>query len=817
MTTSAPRSAAPDGPLPVLAIQSAVVFPRSVATLDVVHPENLAALELHPGGDAPILAAPLREAGDGPRRVDQLLPVATVCRLLDRIRQPDGSERIVLQGRQRVALEELERRGGAFQARCQAEPATAASPEELRENVERVMALVDQLVVAEPRTSHELPKLLALERSDPAGFADLLASRLHLSYREGARLHAELDLGRRLERMLAVLARDLARAEASEKLQSKVRARARRSWLREQLAVIQGELGEGDPLELELADFGERIGAVALSGPARKRLTRELLHLRRAAPGSGEAGRLRAWIEWVLELPWELRSPEPEPDDARFEAVMAQLDISHTGLVDVKSRVTEFLAVQHLGGGSRGTVLCFHGPPGTGKTSLARSVARALGREFARVSVGGAIDEAALKGDPSTIPGGEPGRVLAELARVGTKNPVVLIEEIDKAVGGEGAESGGVLLELLDPEQNRSFVDRYLGVPFDLSECIFLATANDVHELPDALVDRLELVAFESYTETDKLAIAREHLVPAAREQAALEREQFGLTQGALLEVLRKYTEEAGVRQLARALDSLARKAAVEVVHGKPGLRVRKADLAELLGPPRVEEEVRLSAPRVGVATGLAWTVAGGALLPIEALAMPGSGRSILTGSIGDVMRESVATATSWVRARLGAMGLAEDTFEKLDVHLHFPSSATPKDGPSAGLAITVALVSMLTGVPARHDVAMTGEISLHGSVLPIGGLREKLLAALRAGVRTALVPARNSEEILKLPPEVRQRLDICIVDDVREVLEKALLIDSHARAAANARRQDELRMPLGRPARRGGRGRKGGGKRASP
>ncbi len=556
--------------------------------------------------------------------------------------------------------------------------------------------------------------------------------------------------------------------------------------------MIQTELGEGDPLELERRELTALIESGGLPPAANRRLLRELVSLSRATPGSAEAGRLRGWIEWVLELPWNKRSVETELPD--FERVMAALDSSHTGLTDVKNRITEFLAVQRLGGAARGTVLCFHGPPGTGKTSMARAVAQALGREFVHVPVGAVTDEAELCGRHRTHPGGSAGRILTGLHRAGTKNPVVLIDEIDKIQLGGSAEAGGALLEILDPEQNKSFLDHFLGVPFDLSECIFLATANDTRVLGEALIDRLELIPFESYTEGEKLSIAREHLVERARAAAGLAREQFELSRGALLEVLRNYTEEAGVRQLARTLESLARKAAIEVVRGRAKLRVHKSDLLDLLGPANVDEELHLSEPRVGVANGLAWTAAGGSMLPIEALAMPGQGRSILTGSVGDVMRESVQTATSWVRARLGVMGLRPDALESLDVHLHFPSGATPKDGPSAGLAIVVALVSLLSGVPVRHDVAMTGEIALHGAVLAVGGLREKLLAALRAGVRVAVVPARNSEEILRLPPEVRQRLDIRVVDDVRTALRLAL-VNERGGAFRRALEEEQQRL----------------------
>jgi ATP-dependent Lon protease len=759
--------------VPCLAVRSAVVFPRAVATLDIVRAENLAALAAHPDGDASVVAVPLREFTDAPALPEQVHSVGTLSRLLDRLRLPDGSQRIVLQGLTRVSLVELSVERGYLHAGIEAEPPCVVGNGALEELVTHAMELVGELVDLDPRYSGELPKLLVLNRDEPGAFMDLLASRLHLAYADATRLLTELDLGKRLQLSIEELAREVARARAARSLQDKVQERARRGWLREQLAVIQTELGEGDPLELERRELAALIESSSLPSAANRRLMRELAYLSRAAPGSAEAGRLRGWIEWVLELPWNKRSEQTEPPD--FERVMAALDSSHTGLTDVKNRITEFLAVQRLGGAARGTVLCFHGPPGTGKTSMARAVAQALGREFVHVPVGAVTDEAELCGRHRTHPGSTPGRILTGLHRAGTKNPVVLIDEIDKIQLGGSAEAGGALLEILDPEQNQTFLDHYLGVPFDLSECIFLATANDTRVLGEALIDRLELIPFESYTEGEKLSIAREHLVERARAAAGLERAQFELSRGALLEVLRNYTEEAGVRQLARTLESLARKAAIEVVRGRAALRVHKSDLLDLLGPANVDEELHLCEPRVGVANGLAWTAAGGSMLPIEALAMPGQGRSILTGSVGEVMRESVQTATSWVRARLAVMGLRPDALESLDIHLHFPSGATPKDGPSAGLAIVVALVSLLSGVPVRHDVAMTGEIALHGAVLAVGGLREKLLAALRAGVRVAVVPARNSEEILRLPPEVRQRLDIRVVDDVRTALRLAL------------------------------------------
>ncbi len=531
-----------------------------------------------------------------------------------------------------------------------------------------------------------------------------------------------------------------------------------------------------EPTSEEFRQIASLIELSACSEAARRKGRRELEHLRRAAPGSTEAALLRNWIEWVLELPWSLQGPELERDRAALGRLSAALAKSHARLAEVKNRVVEYLAVRHLEGEARGTVLCFLGPPGTGKTSMARAVADALGRQFVHVPVGGVNSETELRGMHPNQPGAVPGRILQGVFRAGTTNPVVLLDEIDKASFGENRSAAGVLLEILDPEQNREFLDHYLGVPYDLSHCVFLATANDLEGMPEALVDRLEVILFEGFTENEKLDIARGHLIPRARRGAGLLPSQLQLSPAALRDIIQRYTEEAGVRQLQRVLDSLARKAAVRVVRGEQPLMVRKSDLLGLLGPAAADEALHTRRPRIGVATGLAWTVSGGSPLPIEALAMPGAGRTILTGSIGEVMRESVQTAMSYVRTRLEDLNVDPAALDTLDLHLHFPGAATPKDGPSAGIAIATSLISLLARVPVRHDVAMTGEMTLHGDVLPVGGLRDKLLAAARAGMREVVVPARNGEEFLRLPAEVRGGLTIHLVEHVDEVFQHALL-----------------------------------------
>jgi ATP-dependent Lon protease len=771
-----------DPRLPLVLVRSSVVFPHAVATLHVSREENLAALKQVEGLGGLVIATPLADPTREPS-TDGLSTVGCLARVMDRVPLDDGSERVTLEGLRRVALIGVRRRGGAFSARSMAlaEPGSdAPNRERVEPKVQSLIAEVQALSERDPRTSSELARLLARNASDPGRCTDLAAARLHLPYAATAALLAETDVEKRLDHLLEAVHTELAKGDLASDLREKVQERLRRDFLEQQLAVIQGELGQDDPVETEAVEFEERLAKAKLGAAARERVRREITHFRRTAPGSTEAARIRQWLEWVLELPWNREREAPV--DLSYVRVADALARSHTSLADVKNRVGEFLAVRSLDGESRGTVLCFVGPPGTGKTSMARAVAAALGRDFVHVPLGGVASESEPVGTPWGQPGAVAGRILQGIHRAKSANPVVLLDEIDKVQIGTKEGTGGVLLAILDPEQNRAFLDQYLGVPFDLSRCVFLATANDFAGMSEALVDRLEMIRFGSYTESEKLAIAREHLLERARAQAGLTPHQFRVSPAALAEIVRNYTDEAGVRQLQRVLDSLARKAAVRVVQGLSGLAVKKEQLLELLGPANLDQELHSAVPRVGVTTGLAWTTVGGSTLPIEALAMPGGGRTILTGSLGDVMRESVATAMSWTRSQLAELGLAEDVLESLDIHVHFPSGATPKDGPSAGIAVATSLVSLLTRIPVRHDVAMTGEMSLLGSVLPIGGLREKLLAAARAGLREVIVHAKNSEEVLRLPPEVRQRLEIHLVDNVHEALALALAFQGRSR-----------------------------------
>jgi ATP-dependent Lon protease len=796
--------------LALIALPNAVVLPGAVVTAEVRRPRNLRALARLAPPEAPAferrcLVAPLADPA-GEIEPAGLLPVATLAELVQRLRLPGGAERIVLRGEGRVRLGGVDLApGGSLEAYGLVFDEPEIDPDAFARELERVLALVAALARLDPAYPADLADLVAANEGAPSALSDLVAAHLPLEYSRRARHLAEPDPLERLHVLARHLGSELEGRQTLRGGEMPARPRAAHAMPavpRPALEVLRDELGGLDPRVSEHDRLADRIVAAELDDAARSQALHALETLRRAVPDSPATARLRNHLEWMLELPWASvpRSAEGE----RFDEVARAVAQSHCGLTTVKERLIEFLAVRHLQGEAHGTVLCFHGPPGTGKSSMARAVARSLLRPFVTIPVGSMTHESELVGTSYLQEAGFPGAILQELHRTGRRDLVILLDEIDKLSLGNEGNAGGALLQILDPEQNSEFLDHYLGVPFDLSACLFVVTANDLEAMPAVLLDRLEIIDFAGYTESEKAEIARAHLLPRARAACGLEDWQLKLTPSALRSVIRDYTEEAGVRDLSRRLHALARKAAVEVVRGKKGLLLRKSDLARRLGAPTVDDELRFQKPSVGVATGLAWTTHGGALLPIEALAMPGSGHMILTGQVGEVMRESVQAATSWVRRRLKDLGLAQDLFERLDLHLHFPSGGTPKDGPSAGIAIATAIVSLIARVPARHDVAMTGEMSLLGHVLPVGGLREKLLAAIRAGIPEVIVPNRNAEELLRMPAEIRSRLAIHLVDDVLEVLGIALLTPAsrEAQRAGAPRRRSARRAGGARRAR---------------
>ncbi len=782
---------------PLLGLRTTVLFPHDVATVEVLEPWNLRALARVNALDPLCVAVPLRDGAPDELAPEHFLPIGTLARAVSRTALPGGGLRVVLQGLRRVRLEELDGRDGCMHATCcRVQSAASADPEAARRAGAELRAKLEALAREDPSAPRDLAGMVALYGEDLERITDLAATVLPLDCGDRARLLLEGDPAARLQALDRLLETLLLRARAGTAVEQRVAERIQRRYLREKYEVLKTELGEPSARDLEHERFVERIESVALTSAARAAALRELEHLRGASAASAAAARIRAYLEWLLELPWPAPL-ERRADPYDFERVEALLSRGHHGLTEVKRRIGEFLAVRRLGGSARGTVLCFHGPPGTGKSSMGRAVAHALGRPFLSLPIGAITHEREIVGISHDRPGGAPGMILAGLHRTGAHDPVILLHEIDKVrLGGEGT-SAGALLQLLDADQNSEFLDLYLRVPYDLSSCLLLATANDSEAIPEALLDRMEVIEFPGYSEAEKYAIARAHLLPRAREYAGVRARQLQVTPAALRAIIRGYTEEAGVRSLQRHLATLARQAAVQTVRGAEPVRVRKKDLVTRLGPRTVDEDLRARRPAVGVTTGLAWTSAGGSLLPIEALSMPGSGRLTLTGQLGDVLRESVQTAVSYVRTFAAHFELDPEVLDNVDLHLHFPSAATPKDGPSAGVAIATALVSLLTKRPARHDVAMTGEMSLLGQVLAVGGVREKLLAAIRAGVAEVILPKRNGEDSMRLDADIRGRLRIHLIDDVREAFQIALL-----GRAESARLWISLRGPRRRAAR---------------
>jgi len=663
------------------------------------------------------------------------------------------------------------------------ETLASAGPEDARtEALKRtVHAQFSRVIDIAPYLGEELHEVLS-GITDGSKLADFAAANLDLALPAKAELLSIDDVNRRLERLAELLGQELQVLEVGTQIQEKVKSRLdanqREYVLREQLRVIRQELGEDDGDD-ELDELGRRLDEAGLHAEAKKVADRELKRLRQMSPQSAEYHVARTYLEVFATLPWN-RTSEDRLD---LKAAREILDRDHYDLKTVKERILEYLAVRTLNPQARGSILCFVGPPGVGKTSLGQSIAEALGRRFTRVSLGGVRDEAEVRGHRRTYVGALPGRIIHALQRCETRNPLLMLDEVDKMGADVRGDPTAALLEVLDPAQNASFVDHYLEVPFDLSGVMFIATANSLAPIPDPLLDRMEVLTLPGYTPGEKLAIAKRFLLPRQLKETGLTTERAGIADAALERLIGEYTREAGVRQLEREIQGVLRKAALEVVEGraegaggKGAVKISVKNLEKYAGQPRVQSEVAGRSPEVGVATGLAWTPVGGDIMFIEAIQMPGKGQITLTGQLGDVMKESAQAAWSLLRARAGALGIPLEAFTQTDVHLHVPAGAVPKDGPSAGITIASALASLLCQRPARHDVAMTGELTLRGRVLPIGGLKEKLTAAARAGVKTVLVPARNQSDIVEVPDEVKKLLEIKPVETIDEVLELALL-----------------------------------------
>ena len=708
-------------------------------------------------------------------RPDQLYEVGTLAAVVRMLKLGDGGMRVMIQGLDRARLSDVSATPLGLEAGCQVLTemmSDEARTEALKRSVHGQFTRVIDLA---PYLGAELHDVLS-GLTDPGKLADFVAANVDFALHPKAELLALADITVRLERLNELLGEELQVLEVGSQIQQKVKARLddnqREYVLREQLSVIRQELGE-EATDEELDDLAARLEGAGLSAEARKVAERELKRLRQMSPQSAEYHVARTYLDVMAGLPWSRVSD----DRLDLKAARNILDRDHYDLKTVKERILEHLAVRRLNPDARGSILCFVGPPGVGKTSLGQSIAEALGRKFTRVSLGGVRDEAEVRGHRRTYVGALPGRLIHALQRCETRNPVLMLDEVDKMGSDVRGDPTAALLEVLDPAQNHTFVDHYLEVPFDLSGTMFIATANSLAPMPEPLLDRMEVLTLPGYTPGEKLAIARRYLLPRQLKETGLSAARATVEKPALERLIAEYTREAGVRQLEREIAGVLRKAALEVVEkGSRSVKITARNLSKYAGQPHVQNEVAGRGAEVGLATGLAWTPSGGDIMFVEAIQMPGRGQITLTGQLGDVMRESAQAAWSLLRARAATLGIPVETFTQSDVHLHVPAGAVPKDGPSAGITIATALASLLCRRPARADVAMTGELTLRGRVLPVGGLKEKLTAAARAGVRKVLVPARNHSDIVEVPDEVKQLIDIERVETLDDVLDAALL-----------------------------------------
>jgi ATP-dependent Lon protease len=763
--------------LPVLPIRNAVLFPGAVAPFDVGREKSVALVEDVDNLPGPVIAifAQRDPATDDPG-YDDLYPVGCAARVLKALKHSSGNYSLILQGLVRIRLESVTQTAPYLKAKIRKLEEPGAEDVEAEALAMSLRDIAKQVIQLMPELPREAGSLIDSIQA-PGALADLVAANLDAPVEEKAQLIETLEVKERIRKVLRLLTRQLEILKMRERINSQIKEEMgknqREYVLRQQLKAIKEELGEDDGDQGDLDGIEERIAKANLPGEAETVAKKQLKRLRSMQVGSAEYTVVRTYLDWILDLPWTTTTQ----DIMDIGAVRKVLDEDHYGLEKVKKRILEFLAVRKLKQDKKGPILCLIGPPGVGKTSLGRSIARALGRKFVRISLGGVHDEAAIRGHRRTYVGALPGQIIQGMKKAGTINPVFMMDEVDKIGHDFRGDPSAALLEVLDPEQNNTFADHYLEIPYDLSNVMFIATANISDPIPPPLRDRMEILEIPGYTRREKLAIAKQHLLPKQLEEHGLTKAQIDMQDTAIEEIIDQWTREAGVRNLERQIASVIRGVAVKVAEGETALRTVSStdDLREFLGAAKFTSEVAERTEETGVATGLAWTSVGGEILFIEATRMYGTGKLQLTGQLGDVMKESAQAALSYVRTNAEKYGVLKDFLEKSDIHIHIPAGAMPKDGPSAGVTMFTALVSMLTGIRVRHDVAMTGEITLRGRVLPIGGLKEKVLAAHRAGIKRVIIPERNKPDLEEVPKEVLDELDFVSVSRMDQVLEAAL------------------------------------------
>ncbi|WP_339741495.1 endopeptidase La [uncultured Maricaulis sp.] len=760
--------------LPLLPLRDIVVFPHMIVPLFVGREKSVKALEEVMRADKQILLATQRTAGDDEPTNAAIHTTGVIASVLQLLKLPDGTVKVLVEGGVRVEITGYTDTEEFYEATCEPISEETGDPAELEALMRTVAAKFDDYVKLNKKVPPEALASLA-QISDPAKLSDSIAAHLAVKIEEKQALLEQPDAAARLERILGLMEGEIGVLQVEKKIRSRVKRQMEKTqreyYLNEQMKAIQRELGEGDDSREELAELEDRLAEAKLSKEARAKADAEFKKLRQMSPMSAEATVVRNYLDWIIALPWGKRK-RLKNDLTRAEDV---LEADHYGLEKVKERILEHLAVQARTKKMRGPILCLVGPPGVGKTSLGRSIAKATGRDFVRMSLGGVRDEAEIRGHRRTYIGSMPGRIIQSMKKIKSSNPLFLLDEIDKLGADYRGDPSAALLEVLDPEQNATFNDHYLEVDYDLSDIMFVTTANTLN-LPQPLLDRMEVIRIAGYTEDEKLEIAKRHLIPKQMVNHALTPSDWSVTDDAVRDLIRYYAQEAGVRSLEREIANLARKSVRRLQSGKAErVDITVENLGEFAGVRKYRFGESEREDRVGLVTGLAWTEAGGDLLQIEAVKMPGRGKMTVTGNLRDVMKESISAANSFVQSRAPSMGIRPTVFRTTDIHVHVPEGATPKDGPSAGVGMMTAIVSVLTGIPVRKDLAMTGEITLRGHVLPIGGLKEKLLAALRGGVKTVLIPKENEKDLVEIPDNVKQGLEIIPVETADEVLARAL------------------------------------------
>lgn len=761
--------------LPVVALRDFVVFPMMITPLEVGRPKSIRAVDAI-AADLRMFITVMQKDKDiqDPKPPDELHQIGTLVSINRMMRTPSGHIQLLLRGLARVRIDEWTQTDPYLKARYTLIEETVEQTVEVQALVNSVLDLFRQMVQLSPQLPDEAMGFVSSLNS-PALIADVVITALNLTPQERQRFLEMVDPVQRLRELIPLLSREIQVLELMQKIQEQARQeldKAQREFiLRQQLREIQKELGETPEAEVE--ELREKIEKAGMPDQVKEVALRELDRLSKMHPAAAEYTVSRTYLDWLISLPWN-KVTEDNLDIANAKRV---LDEDHYDLDDVKERLLEFLAVRKLKKDTKGPILCFVGPPGVGKTSLGQSIARALGRKFVRISLGGVRDEAEIRGHRRTYVGALPGRIIQGLRQAGTKNPVFMLDEVDKLGFDFRGDPAAALLEVLDPEQNHSFVDHYLDVPFDLSQVLFICTANITDTIPPALLDRMEVIRLPGYSHEEKLQIAKRYLIPRNLKEHGLEEGQIEFTDEAILNIVKQYTREAGVRNLNREIANICRKVARRVAEGNTEkVVVTSENLSEFLGPPKFLEEIAERKPQVGVATGLAWTPYGGSVLFVETTKMPGKGSLTITGHLGEIMKESAQAALSYVRSRSEQLGIPEDFFSKHDIHIHVPAGAIPKDGPSAGITIATALASLATGRPVRHDIAMTGEITLTGRVLPVGGIKEKVLAAKEMGITEIILPTQNEKDLVEIPEHIRKALKFHFVENMDEVLELALM-----------------------------------------